>query len=435
MRQHLKSRLGRLGSLILAVLAVGTTAIAVPAHASSDTPLSDVAMESAALQMAVDFKLDPTEARHRISVQTDLSGIPDAAARFLDSTFAGSYFDISGDGALVITGTDSGALNRFLDNLGAPTNVRAEEVKFSRDELSGSIRKAALQLLKDHSIDVIAMMVNTESNRLEVSVDEKLAQQVKTLMVGMAEEVIVVADKPRLADVCNTTLGALGCSSPMRGGIYIIGAGSSACSSGFMVHSASDGLPYVLTAAHCIRSVGDTQGFSGMRNDGFTAGIGFAHNRYYNATLGRDSGIIHVTNPYWGNGLNWTVYVMSGTYVVNGVTYTTGTNQSYSIAPTPGNSDQIPNTPSGKYLCKTGTSSGTTCGPYLGSEIGTFYRRVRYKVCSGDSGAPVYIQNRGYGIHSESVRAGGCTDVSNAGEYGLYEDLYFAMADLGVVLN
>ncbi len=152
--------------------------------------------------------------------------------------------------------------------------------------------------LESVQITPISSAFLQETNQLEVRVRP---DQVQASMdaVGDFPSVTVLGVSVQPA-TCNTTLGHLTCTSPFRGGIWMSG-----CSGGFMVHSVTDNMPYILSAGHCTTS-GDVDSKYGLRlSDLVQRLLGKSHKSIYIPSKGQDYGIVHLTNTAsWGNGTN-----------------------------------------------------------------------------------------------------------------------------------
>ena len=173
--------------------------------------------------------------------------------------------------------------------------------------------------------------------------------------------------------------------------------------------------------------------FAGIRlSDGVLRDIGTGHSKDYNTGSGSDSGIIHVTECCWGPGTGHHIYVMASDQTIDNHRYVTTTNEEYSIF----GAKDTNTIAQGGYLCKTGTTSGTTCGAYLGKETGKSYFDVKLQACPGDSGAGAAIAGYGYGILSQGVNEGtnGCT-VPLSNQYVAFEELTTALIERNAIMN
>jgi streptogrisin D len=157
--------------------------------------------------------------------------------------------------------------------------------------------------------------------------------------------------------------------------------GGSRCSAGFNTRSAS-GRNYVLTAGHCA-NLGGTWTTSGGQTIGPVAASSFP---------GNDYGAIRISNP--------AALDPRGGVLDNGAFRDiTGASR----------------VPVGSRACKTGSTTGTTCGTVQAYNVtvnyaeGTVFGLTRTNICTqpGDSGGPMYAGNRAQGITSGGT-IGGC---------------------------
>ncbi|MBC7372670.1 MAG: trypsin-like serine protease, partial [Frankiales bacterium] len=149
----------------------------------------------------------------------------------------------------------------------------------------------------------------------------------------------------------------------------------------------------LITAGHCVRDSGSPNSWS---QNGFAVGGGYR----YTYGSGGDYGIITVDDSTFWASRGW-VYVRQSA-AVNGSPGTTE-NPQYPI-----NGESQYSSTASTYLCHTGQTIGTRCGPKSGSNVTAGYpdatvsglARFDAPVCRGDSGGPVYVQNAAYGVVS-----------------------------------
>jgi streptogrisin D len=157
--------------------------------------------------------------------------------------------------------------------------------------------------------------------------------------------------------------------------------GGSRCSAGFNTRSGS-GRNYVLTAGHCT-NLGGTWTTSGGQTIGPVAASSFP---------GNDFGAIRISNPA-------SLDPRGG--VLNGGAFQDITGAS--------------RVPVGTRACKTGSTTGTTCGNVQAYNVtvryaeGTVYGLTRTSICTqpGDSGGAMFYNNLAQGITSGGT-IGGC---------------------------
>ena len=149
-----------------------------------------------------------------------------------------------------------------------------------------------------------------------------------------------------------------------------------------------------LTAGHCVDSGGTKHTHVANGNE---VAIGPVHN--YTFGPGGDMGIIRILDTGYWKPKAW-VYVTAS----NGG-YPTTKNESYTISGTGYSSALI-----GQYLCKTGKTSGTSCGKVEAIGVTVNYSsegvtvhnlgRANIHICKGDSGGPLYVKHVAYGLVS-----------------------------------
>lgn len=197
---------------------------------------------------------------------------------------------------------------------------------------------------------------------------------------------------------------------PMRAGQRLIP--SPPCTAGFYVRSQSDNKPYMLTAGHCREAMWRSYKYATGPFD-----VGPTHN-YYVGGVG-DFSIIRINNPLGWGPQPWVM-------VFDTLGAGTTENHFYPIR-------SLNSNPVGASVCKTGTTSKTTCGVILatgvtaslgGSIVGNL-ARTDFCGSPGDSGGPVYRFNGANGLV-----AGGSTGPCRT----YYSGASTAMAYLNVYL-
>jgi streptogrisin D len=157
--------------------------------------------------------------------------------------------------------------------------------------------------------------------------------------------------------------------------------GGSRCSAGFNTRSGS-GRNYVLTAGHCT-DLGGTWTTGGGQTIGPVAASSFP---------GNDYGAIRISDPA-------ALDPRGGVLHYGAFRDITGAGR----------------VPVGSSACKTGSTTGTTCGTVQAYNVtvnyaeGTVYGLTRTNICTqpGDSGGPLYAGSQAQGITSGGTR-GGC---------------------------
>jgi hypothetical protein len=173
------------------------------------------------------------------------------------------------------------------------------------------------------------------------------------------------------------------CDAPLRGGIGI-DDGTSTCTAGFVGESRVDSKLYLFTVGHCISD--HTTNWFAADSSGNRTAIGAAWNHIYGD--GGDMAIIRINDVVNWDPQNW-VYVSDG----NGTTV----DEEYPIT-------SVDYSTVGKRVCASGAVSGASnCGTVqeLGVSRGDVNNLGRASYCRvhGDSGAPIFSYNVGYGLH------------------------------------
>ena len=180
--------------------------------------------------------------------------------------------------------------------------------------------------------------------------------------------------------------------------------GGSRCSAGFNTRSGS-GRNYVLTAGHCT-NLGGTWTTSGGQTIGPVAASSFPTN---------DFGAIRISNP--------AALDPRGGVLHNGAFRDiTGAGR----------------VPVGSSACKTGSTTGTTCGTVQAYNVtvryaeGTVYGMTRTNICTqpGDSGGAMYAGSLAQGITSGGT-IGGC---SQGGFQSFFQPADEALSVYGLTL-
>jgi streptogrisin D len=179
--------------------------------------------------------------------------------------------------------------------------------------------------------------------------------------------------------------------------------GGSRCSAGFNTRSGS-GRNYVLTAGHCA-NLGGTWTTSGGQTIGPVAASSFP---------GNDYGAIRISNPA-------ALDPRGGVLHYGAFRDITGAGR----------------VPVNSTACKTGSTTGTTCGPVLAYNVtvnyaeGTVFGLTRTSICTqpGDSGGAMYAGSLAQGITSGGT-IGGC----GAGFRSFFQPADEALSAYGLTL-
>jgi hypothetical protein len=211
------------------------------------------------------------------------------------------------------------------------------------------------------------------------------------------------------------------CDPPLRGGLQIHDA--YICTSGFMVQSKVDTKKYVLTAGHC--AAADAGTWQHDFANGVSHNIGVRHNWIFGES--GDMAIVTINNaPGWSPQPWVTVTAQNGAYP-------TVANNQYEIKKVSTSGDMI-----GEYECKTGQTDGTRCGKIEALGVTVSYSngptvknlgRANIHVCKGDSGGPVFVKHRAYGLVS-----GTKLNSPDCGDTMFYQGVKVAAASMNVNL-
>jgi Trypsin len=403
---------GIVGAVVSLVVASGSGAVdaqdARPAGDGSRVPPDetiavesgeDIVRRTAAEAIVEKYGVEMEEALRRYDLQNaQFDVVAQLEAAVGPEAWGGAYIDHEQGGQLVVQATDEAALTRAVAAVSSgdvpvitkkvPRSVAALETVsdqlFQRAETSDT--RVGLHVnVVDNVVDVAPIAADGASRtRSSTDIDALIEGN-----EGQARPVASVAEPVPMS--CSGTYQY--CDEPLRGGVVVYQreSGSGFCTTGFNVVSTVDLKSYVLTAGHCLAELNYSNTWiTRMPKDGALHTIGVEHNYVY---FGYDAGIISVENvPGWRPDNHVLVRNSDGPYPTNA-------NQFYPIHGV-GNAGTISN----GFLCKTGAVTATTCGQFEGGnwdfpgELAQNLGRVKMASCQGDSGAPIYVGNRGYGV-------------------------------------
>jgi streptogrisin D len=311
---------------------------------------------------------------------SDLAGTADRLTRALGAQGAGAYLDASGRLTVNVLGARAAAQVRAAGatpRLVARSAARLERVKASLDAAGNAPVGASW------GVDVV-------SNTVLVSVPAGRG----AAFVAKAQTFTTAVRVQRTPAV--HTQAFYGGQAILRGG--------SRCSAGFNTRSAS-GRNYVLTAGHCT-NLGGTWTTSGGQTIGPVAASSFP---------GNDYGAIRISNP-------------AALDPRGGVLYYGAFGDITGAGRVPVNSQ----------ACKTGSTTGTTCGTVQAYNVtvryaeGTVYGLTRTNICTqpGDSGGAMFAGSQAQGITSGGT-IGGC---SQFGFQSFFQPADEALSTYGLTL-
>lgn len=388
---------GRLRTAVaVSVASFCTIGLAPIASAADERGLSTLEISS----YARDAKVSEGEAAARLGRQRALPALAAAARKNLGDAFGGLWVD-NGDGdriKLGVVGFDGGrsaAAQHARDALSAVgLTDGAETVAYPRSErdLQSDQRAldAALESANKGTATTIDVEVDVPNGRLRLLVppDGVILTGAQQEFLATAQERVksaVVVQKQSGVGRLRACSSAAWCDPPLRGGVRIVYSGTGYCSSGFVAKSKSDGVPYLMTAAHCFEG-GKTGTWSTHFADGSSHDIGALHNRVAPPT--GDAGILRINNPSgWGLPARRIRIQSDPDYII--------TARAGAVV--------------GQRICATASYTDSNCGTVTGglaTRIGvqnTF--RANFCGTGGDSGGSVFSDHTAYGLESGGYSA------------------------------
>ena len=356
-------RLALIGAATIAVAAA--TLAAAPAHAqpAADPETAAAATPEIAVRtMSQDLGISRTEAEQRLRTQDTKDALADRLTRQLGSRAAGAYIDAD-TGRLVVNVTNARAAERVRT-----TGARSRMVEHSTQRL-----EEIKSVLGKHAVTGTTLAIDAQSNTVELTVPRSKASARARALLARAKSYGDAVDVTRTPGMPTT--------QAVYGGEAIYGGGIR-CSAAFVTSGG-----YLLTAGHCTNAASSwsvSEGYLGP-----TAASSFPGNDYGAIRIDGVSGV--------------------GQVLQNGSPY------EITHAATP---------PDGTYVCKTGSTTGTTCGTVLSypSTVyypsGTVYNLIETNVCtqSGDSGGALYAS----GNTAVGIVSGGTTISCSSSSYRSY---------------
>lgn len=372
--------------LVGAAALAATTIAAAPAQAAPAADPESAAGNvptGTAQAMSADLDISQQEATQRLRDQRAKDALADRLKEELGGQAAGAFIERD-TGALVVNVTTGGAAQHVRQ-----TDARARVVDHDMQRLE-EIKSA----LEDAAVTGTTLGIDVRANRVDVTVPrgEQNARIQDFLdrahAYGDAVNVTRTSGAPRM--------------QALYGGEAIYGGGSR-CSAAFTTHNSS-GTEYVLTAGHCTDAVASwdvDEGFLGP-----SVAASFPGNDY--GAIRKDGSVTAV-----------------GQVINNGSAYEI-TNAG--------------NPPVGTYVCKTGSTTDTTCGEILDYGVtvnypsGTVTDLIETDVCtdSGDSGGALYASgNQAVGIVSGGSTLGCATPTFRS----YFENVTDALGAYGLTLK
>ncbi|MGX7681476.1 S1 family peptidase [Jatrophihabitans sp. DSM 45814] len=400
---------------------VAASAASVSAAASSD---DDVANDAAARQLSQDEGISFASALSRVRLQPAISQLNQDLTKN-DPDFGGLWIDQAHGGAVVaqtVAHTGDAHIASYAKKYHLTPIVAQRSVRFSLSQLQKTYSDAQTEVATSPKNGAsLAADVDIVQNRVEIGT---VGGNSKSMTAAQTSWYNGAANRGEPVHRRDTEPGGLTsgcvfpfCNPPSRGGVFLNeGArwGSGYCSTGFNATSFVDGKHYLITAGHCGSEYGGPW-TEQLLSDGAFHVVGNTHKAVRGAS--DDEASIAVNNP-----AGW--HLPSGYVVVNDASspgYPTTYNDLYSIKTT-----AFPAI--GTYLCRTGATSGTACGPVTSLNAGTAglngMIKVHARACQGDSGGPVYVGHAAYGIEVAGSGPAGTMRGPNGGVEQCYSDFY-----------
>lgn len=389
------------GLLVSTTVSVGVVAAEDPSLAKSmrfresvgfpfDTAtVAKVAADPAA-DRAFGVALTAAEAanlRARIAVQDEIGDVVDYINRDPRS-FGHVWLDQKDGGAVVLQsrGAPDDAIRKAKGLAPDGATVRVDKVEHSAAELNAVFAtvNAALPGLQTDGYDVVQVAIDVPGNLVEIGLGRYSDALASDLAAKFGPMIKVVAVEPiDLVSIPTSCTSRAVC--PPRAGLGISDLGHEACTEGFWVRRTS-GLQEMLmtTAGHCW-------------SPSFPSWYLGRTTTYYIGTK-------HTVNYY--SGMSADAMSLSPGFSVSGVTknvvYELDNNKAQVMSSTVANANQV----MGTYVCKSGATTSYGCG-YITRVDATIvvdnltqYHawQANVGVGSGDSGGPVYIGSREFGL-------------------------------------
>lgn len=368
---------GATAAATAAALVVAPSAAANPESAAAQD--GDGAPQRAVQAMAQDLDISHAEAEHRVETQSAKAALADRLRDQLGSDPAGAFIR-SRTGQLVVNVTNADAADRVRE-----TKAQPEVVDHSLQRLREI--KAELQ---DVAVTGSTLGINVRSNEVAVTIPRSASGDRAQALLRRANSFGGTVDVSRVDRVPRTTV--------LYGGEAIHG-GSTRCSAAFVTTDGSS--EYVVTAGHCTQAASSWTVDEG--NLGSNAGSNFPGNDY---GLINNSGGVQTSGSVQRNGSPYDI---------------TGAG----------------NPPVGTQVCKTGSTTGTSCGTIdqydvtVNYQQGTVTGLIQTDVCvqPGDSGGAMYTSS---GNQAVGIASGGSTGNCGAGFTSFFENITDALSAYGV---
>lgn len=398
-----------LALLIGASLATGSTAYATPMASGGDGLLTPAAI--AAYQQTNNRSL--AEAEAAIALQDRIAPYIDAGIAALGTEFGGSWFDATDQGRLHLgvvalsSSKNATAATAVFHEAGVIEDVRLVDSQVSWNDLIAAHAAFSDRLASLYRTGQLTSFVTPRDGALQavVTLDMKAEDLAAVKSAGSvagvpfaltrSSAISLSATPTNCAYLSGSFSGSqLFCGNPLRGGVTI-GTPSFGCTAGLMTKSRSNGIPYVLTAGHCLRD-DHVNTWNSRTDTGTLHSVGDAHSWTFGAD--GDFGIVRIANSYW---------TPDGYVFVSGSSQTTQDSLYEIHGAIRSSVGSVICITSGPVLLANGRH--TTCGSVTRLDVtvnysGTIVSHLgEADACSGvqgSSGGPYYKAGYGYGIQS-----------------------------------
>lgn len=399
----------------LAVLTAVPLVMAVPAPAGG-SPAEPAEVDPVVRYLMAERGIDRTEAQARIRWQdaaaelVDELAVPRSASWF-GGLWIGEHDDRIKIGVVLGSGTvaagETGRLASFHEVSDAVDLVSVRYRAVDLDAGLNWIEERLSQVNADARWPLEAGVIEPDNTLVlglppqdQLMTDDAawLVDEATARFGGMLR-VTRYAHRPQAA-----TCAGVYCDLPGRGGVRInYDYDGSYCTLGFLARGRGTGNLYAMTAGHCLVRPSDgavrQQDWSTWRTNQSQVTIGPGHNHTFGGD--HDAAIIRVQD----SGFTPSPWVYVRPSWDHGGTHHSSLNTRYVIS-----GDSSPTV--GTRVCKTGATSGGTCGRIAATGRTITYampygnvtvnRLVQTTACvqRGDSGGPVFVGARAYGLVS-----------------------------------
>ena len=172
--------------------------------------LSDVTLETAALQMSIDDNISVDESRSRMVRQQEMSDLAQSASVELTTDYASAWLDQATHGSLVVQSTDDVKLQRWLSGIDRALvpYVRTKVVERSLNTIVDQARRIQIDL-DSSQLPYTSIQIDDVNNRVDVvgplSTQSKEANLVELEVSKYPGATYSLAPGQRMASSCQST--------------------------------------------------------------------------------------------------------------------------------------------------------------------------------------------------------------------------------------